>query len=329
MKRLVVISFLLFIVASVLQAAPPKRVAAPTPEFWYVVPGEARAADATAVVRGIVVPTSVRPTVQTTPAGSVISWKRPDGTRQSFVVEGVSSFTFESGPLTGTTYVPFQRSRHLVNDPNSCCSCASWQNSVESIDRLACVAGCLGCGCEGCICSPGLPCPTAPEGSLTLVAHNDVAKKMTFVKSNEIDTITMGGRGDAGVQFKGRHVTATMTPMGETVIRGPESITLPGGIAERSRVRDDKAFYAWSSPYASVILEQPQSMPAPLFHDGKIDLNVPAVAGRANSTRRPTIAPVMDDCRVCGTHPNSVADLELYDCVPGDSVCYRCITWRC
>lgn len=329
MKRCLVISFAFLIVATVVHAAPPKRVAAPNPDFWYVVPGEAPPVGASSMVRGIVVPTSVRPTVQTTPAGSVISWTRPDGTRQSFVVEGVSSFTFEAGPLTGTTYVPFQRSRRLTNDPNSCCSCASWQNSVESLERLTCVAGCQGCGCEGCICSPGLPCPISPEGSLTLVAHNDSANTLTFAKSNGTDAITMGGRGDEGVQFKGRHVTATMIPTGETVIRGPESITLPGGVAERGRITNDKAFFAWSSPYASVILEQPRSMPAPSFEDETIDLNVPAAVGPASSIRRPGVVPMLDDCRICGTHPNSVGDLDIYDCVPGDSVCYRCITWRC
>ena len=168
MKRLLSISSALLIAATALSAAPPKRVAAPAPDFWYVAPGETEASGASAMVQGIVVPTSVRPTVQTTPAGSVISWRRPDGTRQSFVVEGVSSFTFEPGPLTGTTYVPFGKRKHLQYAPDSCCTCASWQNMVESVEQLGCVPGCTGCGCEACICSPTSPCPGVAAGGMTL-----------------------------------------------------------------------------------------------------------------------------------------------------------------
>jgi hypothetical protein len=152
---------------------------------------------------------------------------------------------------------------------------------------------------------------------------------MTFTKFDGAGSITLGGRDNGGVQFKGRHVTATLSPTGETVIHGPESITLPGAVANRARVRDDKAFFAWSSPHASVILEQPRSLPAPSFHDETIDLLVPKALGQASSPKRPTVAPLLDECSVCGTHPNSKADLDLFDCVPGDSVCYRCITWTC
>jgi hypothetical protein len=38
---------------------------------------------------------------------------------------------------------------------------------------------------------------------------------------------------------------------------------------------------------------------------------------------------VMDRCSACGTHPNSMSDLVIYDCVPGDSMCYRCVSWEC
>jgi len=323
MKRLFSISSAVLLVATALQAAP-------APDFWYVVPGDTPSAEAAEgrLVQGIVVPTTVQPTIQTTPSGSIIAWRRPDGTRQSFVIQGMSTFTFAPGPMANTTHVLFHSKLVYEHPTRSCCSCASWLNSVESVERLDCVAGCSGCGCEGCICSPGTPCPTEPEGRLTLVAHDPPGKAMTFAKSNGTDTITLGG-GDGGVRFKGRHVTATMSPTGETVIHGPESITLPGAVASRARLTDDQAFFAWSSPYASVILEQPRSMLAPLFHDDTIDLGVPAAVEKANSSKRRAVAPVLDECSVCGTHPNSKADLDLFDCVPGDSVCYRCITWTC
>jgi len=324
MKRLLAMLPGFLFVATVVEAAP-------VPDFWYVVPGEATSAGYAAgrLVQGVVIPSSVHPTVQTTPAGTVIAWRRADGTRQSFAVQGMSSFTFEPGPIANTTHVRFYPEITYEQPPQSCCSCASWINSVESVERLACVAGCSGCGCEGCICSPGRPCPVTPEGRLILVVHNDPAKTMTFTKDDGAGSITLASRDNGAVQFKGRHVTATMSPTGETEIHGPESITLPGAIANRARIRDDKALFAWSSPYATVILEQPRSMPAPLFHDETIVLGGPATEGQTNTPKRPTVTPVLDECSVCGTHPNSKADLDLFDCVPGDSVCYRCITWTC
>jgi len=331
MKRVPVIASVLLVFATALHAASPKRAAAPVPDFWYVVPGETPVAGdkISRLVQGIVVPASVRPTVQTTPAGSIIAWQRPDGTRQSFVIQGLSSFSFESGPIAQTTYVRFFPELIYRQPPRSCCSCASWLNSEESVERLACVGGCSGCGCEGCICSPRTPCPIAPEMQLTLVAHNDAANTMTFSKLDGMGAITLGSRGDSAVQFHGRNVAAAMSPTGATVISDPESITLPGGVADRSLLRDDKAFFAWSSPDASVILEQPRSMPPPSFHDGTIDLGVQPVLGRSRSAMPRVRAPMMDECSVCGTHPNSVADLDIFECVPGDSVCYRCITWTC
>ncbi len=319
MKRVLASASALFLVSTVLLAAPSKRVAAPAPDFWYVVPGEVSAAvtntGTSKLVRGIVVPTSVRPTVQTTPAGSVISWRRPDGTRQSFVVEGVSSFTFEPGPLAGTTYVPFKRSKLLEYDPRSCCSCASWANMVESVELLACVPGCVGCGCEGCICSPTFPCPSSPGDAMTLVSHSDPATTMTI--------------GQASVRFRGGQLTADMASIGETVINNPDAIILPGPVETRSAVRGDAALFAWSSPSASVILEQPRFMPSPSFEDGTIEFNARPDEAPMIAAKYLAIAPVMDRCSACGTHPNSQADLEIYDCVPGFSVCYRCVSWEC
>ena len=329
MKRCVAISSALLIVATALSAAPPKPVAAPAPDFWYVVPGETPEMGASAMVRGIVVPSSVSPTVQTTPAGSVLSWRRPDGTRQSFVVQGVSSFTFAPGPLAGTTYVPFRRSKLLEYDPRGCCSCASWENSVESVEALSCVVGCLGCGCEGCICSPTFPCPSGPDSAMTLVSHNDPATSMTFGKAGEKDGITVINHGNATARFEGRQLSADVNSAGKTVINSPDSISLSGRVDSRASVRGDRALFAWSSPDASVILEQPRSMPAPSFHEGTIDLSGQPAGAPATAAKHLAIEPVMDRCSACGTHPNSDSDLDIYDCVPGSSVCYRCVSWEC
>jgi hypothetical protein len=309
---------LLFAGAAVLVATVVRG--APAPDFWYVVPGEKPAANASGLVRGLVVPSMAHPTVQTTPEGSVVSWRRPDGTTQSVVVRGVSSLTFEPGPLAGTTYVPFARAKRFQYAPDACCTCASWQNSVESVEALSCVAGCLGCGCEGCICSPTFPCPDGPPGLTALVAHGAPGTN---------GGITIAGPGRTPVSFRGRRLSVNVTPQGETVIDAPDSITFPGKVATRASIRGDKALFAWWSADASVILEQPRSMPAPTFQDGTIELESRPAGASATAVKRLAAEPVMDRCKACGTHPNSIADLDIYDCVPGEGVCYRCVSWEC
>jgi hypothetical protein len=329
MKGLPQLACVAAFVATSLHAAPPKRQPAPVPDFWYVVPDASKAAAESGLVRGLVIPSSVSPTVRTTSTGSVLSWRRADGTRQSFAVQGVSSFTFEPGPLVGTTYVPFGVSKRLQNDPDSCCTCASWVNMVESIERLGCVPGCSGCGCEACICSPTYPCSGSSSGAITLAAHNDPSATMTFRKTGVTERIEIAPRGREAVSFHGKHVAATLNAQGETVIINPESVTLPGRVAISESIRGDQTLFAWSSPEASVILEQPRSMAAPSFQGGTIDFTNPPDQSPAAIAKRLEAEPVMDRCRVCGTHPNSMSDLTIYDCVPGDSVCYRCVSWEC
>jgi hypothetical protein len=69
-------------------------------------------------------------------------------------------------------------------------------------------------------------------------------------------------------------------------------------------------------------------MAAPSVHAGTIEFAPPSF-GAVASSRHVAVEPVMDRCKVCGTHPDSVADTDIYDCVPGDSVCYRCVSWEC
>ena len=323
MKRLSVFAFITALFAVDLLASP-------VPDFWYVVPDEAASAATNRLVRGIVVPSSVNPRVETTPAGSVISWRRPDGTRRSFVVQGISSFTFEPGPLAGTTYVPFMQAKRIEYDPAGCCSCASWQNSVESVEALSCVVGCVGCGCEGCICSPTYPCPNGPEGLMTLAAENDPSAKMTFGKSGAQNDIAVVSNGRAAARFHGKNLVAKVSSAGETILSNPDSITLSGRVTSRTTVRGDKALFAWISPDASVILEQPRSMPVPPFRDGVIDLDSPSDDVPTTTTvKHIAVGPVMDRCSACGHHPNSQPDLEVMDCVPGEGACLRCVSWEC
>ena len=303
--------------------------ASSVPDFWYVVSDETSATASSKLVRGIVIPSSVSPTVETTPSGSVIAWPRPDGTRRSLVVQGVSSFTFAPGPLDRTTYVPFRTSKVLAYEPRDCCSCASWQNSVESVEALSCVVGCNGCGCEGCICSPTFPCPTGPDNAMTLVADDGAAPTMTFDRTVDAKSVTIVAHGGRKARFHGKHLKTRLTERGETTFDNPDSIALTGGAVSRSTIRGEDALFAWVSPGGSVVLRQHRSMPAPSFHDGVIDFDARPDSAPKLTAKRLEVGPVKDRCSACGTHPNSEADLDLYDCVPGFSVCYRCVSWDC
>jgi len=322
MKRLPFLACALVLVGTAAQATA-------VPDFWYVVPDEASVATPNRLVRGIVIPSAVSPSVETSAAGSAVSWSRPDGTQQSFVVQGASSLTFEPGPLAGTAYVPFHASKRLVYDPRGCCSCASWENSRESVEALSCVVGCNGCGCEGCICSPTFPCPSGPDGSMTLVAHDGVTPTMTFDSSGAKHDVTIVRHGRPAARFSGKNLIAKVTLQGETVISNPDSIALSGRVDSRSTVRGDKALFAWQSQEVAVVLEQRRSMPVPAFHGGAIHFESPSDDAPSTQSKRMQIGPLMDRCSACGTHPNSDSDLDIYDCVPGSGVCYRCVSWEC
>jgi hypothetical protein len=282
------------------------------------------------VVEGIVIPSSVNPTVRTSPEGSTLTWQRPDGKKQSFVVRGISSFTFERGPLTGTTFVPFAQRRIMTYTEGACCSCASWQNSEESFDLKACVHGCTGCGCEGCICSTTPPCDGTRDigHAMTIVAHNNPAAIMTLDRTGASESIAVAQDGEATVSFRGDRLTASVADDGITQLNNPDSIRIPGRVDSHELVRGDKAFFAWSSPGTSVIVEQPRSMPAPSFENGTIDFKSGNNATAAMAMHL-GVAPVSEVCSVCGTHPNSSGDNDLMICFPGVGTCYRCISWWC
>ena len=152
---------------------------------------------------------------------------------------------------------------------------------------------------------------------------------MTFRKTRESDRIEIAGHGRAAVSFQGRHVSATLNAQGETVIISPDSVTLPGRVAQSESIRGERALFAWSSAEASVILEQPRSMAAPFFEGGTIDFRTQRDPAPTATAKRLELEPTGETCRVCGTHPNSMSDLTIYDCVSGDSVCYRCVSWGC
>jgi hypothetical protein len=324
MSRFPFFASALLLAATFLQAAPVP----PAPDFWYVVSGESDPTVSHEAVRGLVLPTSVGPTVQTGPEGSVVSWLRPDGTTHSVVVKGLSSLALEPGPLKGTTYVPFRLARTLQYNPDACCTCASWRNSVESFERLSCVPGCDGCGCEACICSPSSPCPQGLAQATTLVANNDPTARLTFDTGRAARGLTMS-HGRASTEFRGRGLDVELNTAGQIDIVKPESIALPGAVVRRNSVEGDMSFYAWSSPDTTVLLEQPRSFGAPSFRDGMLDFAPPqSIAPRA-ATSSIRMDHVADRCRVCGTHPNSDGDVDRMECIPGSGTCYRCISWEC
>jgi len=338
-KGLVLFAIFTVLACTTLYAAASKPNAAArlaTPEhsaadFWYIVSGDSPETATRELTRGIVIPTSVEPTVRTTPEGSLLSWERADGTRQSFAVRGLSSLSFKPGPLKGTILVPFVEARRLQYladyDPRSCCACASWQDSEESVEQLSCVPGCYGCGCEGCICSPTYPCPTTPFAAMTLKAHNGATPSMSFSGRDAFGEITVGIRGRDAVRFRGARLSAEVASDGGTEIVNPDSIAMPGDVATTSMVRGDTAVFAWSSAETTVIVEQPISIPAPVFTGGNIELKPgEGTLSRTNASR---LEPTMDRCIVCGTHPNSIGDSEKCECVAGTQTCTRCINFAC
>ena len=339
LKGLAVGSCLVALAATVVYAAPakvdsrksgPSAAAVSAPDYWYVIPGDAPSASFTDLVTGIVIPSSVEPSVQTTPAGSVVTWQRPDGTRQSFVVQGVASLTFRPGPLKGTTYVPFVDARRLRYDPDfdpkSCCTCASWQDSEESVEQLSCVIGCVGCGCEGCICSPTYPCPMGPANTMTLKPNKGASPNLRFDTATAAAEVTVSGS-QGVLRFRGKSLSAKAAIDGGAEITNPESITIPGRVVASSTVRGDKALFAWTSPETTVILEQPKGLPAPSIDRESSTIN-PGSRGATESTAL-RFQPLMDRCLVCGTHPNSDGDSERCECVPGTQTCTRCINFAC
>jgi len=294
------------------------------PDFWYVVSDPDASGFPPTSVQGIVIPSSVEPTVQTTPTGSVLAWERADGTRQSFVIEGVRSFNFKAGPLGGTTYVPFRT--RLRFEHESCCACASWNNMVESVEEFSCVPGCAGCGCEACICDR-LPCSAASSGALRLVPHADVASSMTFDQSGRTHEIEFRASDRTAARFRGDRLTAKTTPKGGIVIENPDSIAIPAAATSRRLLRGDDAFYGWTAPGVSVIVEQAASLPAPSFRDGTIAFNDPL--GPGVESRILAFDPDGYRCRICGVHPDSDGDLDRMVCIPGGSTCYRCVEFNC
>lgn len=325
MKRLLVILSVALFAMSASHGAPTTSSG---PDFWYALPASDGPGGVPELVRGIVVPSSAAPTFHTSREGSVVSWVRSDGTTQSFVVRGASSLSFEQGPMSGTTFIPFHRAKRLELSSDACCTCASFENSRESVDALSCVVGCLGCGCEGCICSPTYPCPIGPEDGMRLKASNGVGPTMTIGKGGMRPEIGFEQDGAVVARFSGRRLGSRIDARGVTTIDNPDSITLTGPIVSRSSIVRDEAFFAWVSPEASVILEQPATAPAPTVRQGTIDFS-PGPAEAAAFGRHRVLQPLSDRCTACGTHPNSVADLDIYDCVPGDSICYRCVGWEC
>jgi len=168
-----------------------------------------------------------------------------------------------------------------------------------------------------------------PESVMTLKPHDRSAPMMTIGGSGAAEGLTVFNEGKPGARFRGKRLGAAVSRDGQPVITDPDTITLDGPVRSNSTARGDKALFAWSSAHAAVIVEQPRAMAAPSFGGGTIDLRSVSRDTPGAATDHLKFAPVMDRCSACGTHPNSDGDLEIYDCVPGTAVCYRCVSWEC
>ena len=322
MKRLAVI---VSAVLSAMTASYGARTSPTVPEFWYVVPATDSPNEVDDVVRGIVVPASVAPSIKNSPQGSIISWRRLDGTTHSFVVQGVSSLAFERGPLAGTIYIPF-RAKRLMEADSGCCDCITFEDMSDSVEFLACEPGCPGCTCGACICPE--PCPSSPAQGLRLKANNGVGPSVMIGRRGTAQEIGFENHGAIAARFSGSRVLAGIDSRGVTTIENPDSITLSDGFSSRTSIVGDKAHFAWSSPDASIILEQPVTMAAPVVGARTIELH-PGSVDRTVLGRYREVQPRVR-CSVCGTYPNHYGDNERMVCLPGTTgTCYRCVSWDC
>jgi hypothetical protein len=294
-------------------------------DFWYVVSDAGMQDFSPTRIEGIVIPSGVEQAVQMTAAGAVLAWTRADGTRQSFVVQGVSALDLKPGPLQGTTYIPFTR---WLSRDDSCCACASWNNMVESVEEFSCVPGCTGCGCEACICDR-LPCPGSPGGRLRLVPHADVASSVAFDRSGPAAEIEFRSDNEGLTSFRGNRLIAKVSTSGELILENPDSITIPSGATSRGVVTGESAIYGWSAPGVSVIVEQASRAPAPRFQDGVIDFEHSVEPESQSMGKVLAFDPDSYRCRICGVHPNSDGDLDRMVCIPGGATCYRCVEFNC
>lgn len=363
MKRLVMFAGLLFAAITMAVAAPIAKIEAkqtepaitqePQPIYWYVVSDDQQSPTALRAVRGIVIPTTVEPTFITSETASIIRWTQDDGTTQSFVVDGISSLTFKQGPMEGTLYIPFTSSPNVGASssdvielgPDSCCSCASWVNSSDSIEFKQCVSGCEGCGCEGCICNPTYPCPSNGNGMVLQpryhsqvdfqVSSMPVASKQSITLAP--NTVSVSNDRDSTV-FSGTRIRSRIETDGRITVSNPESIKLGGRIiSQRSTIAHGKALFAWATADTAVIIEQPMSWSPPTRTNDSIDFTFDPSsptselpASSSTPSKYLDFAPLMDRCRACGTYPNHWGNLESYSCDPGGtSTCYRCVSWEC
>jgi hypothetical protein len=134
---------------------------------------------------------------------------------------------------------------------------------------------------------------------------------------------------DGAITFRGRHLAVGLDN-GQPSIKNAELIDLPNAVLARSTTRGGKALFAFTSSVASVIIEQPSTLSAPSFSKGAINLTpIRDPASTPQPTMRFHLEMLSDRCQVCGTHPNSVGDVEIMECISGNSTCYRCVSWEC
>jgi hypothetical protein len=135
---------------------------------------------------------------------------------------------------------------------------------------------------------------------MRLKGNDGSSPDLRFRTSGESDTISVGTRDESPVLFRGKRLSAQLQPDGVTEIVNPSSISISGQASNRMIVRGDSALYSWSSPDATLIIEQPKSAVAPsIEHEPNLR---PVSSGEPSLTSVKLQLP-MNVCVICGSTP--------------------------
>ena len=128
------------------------------------------------------------------------------------------------------------------NDPKSCCSCASWQDSQESVEALSVRGGLRGLWLRRLHLQPHVSMPAGPENVLTL--KPDDGSEPTLILDEARAAITFENRNRMAVTFHRRSGlliptwTRTASPTSKTPMRSrypaPSRAAARSGVSARS-----------------------------------------------------------------------------------------------
>jgi hypothetical protein len=279
---------------------------------------ESNAAGTHESVRGIVLPSTASPTLQTTAEGAAISWRRPAGARDS------SSFALQRlvrawSPTANS--LSFLRRANLEVAPDGCCTLSRSKTAANQLKPSLASRGAQAAGARAASVARRST-PLRSRRSDERPPGNGVGPTLTISGRGRGPSLTFEHRGDRGV-FAGRRPDAKIDPRGVTV-SGSDSITLFGPVTSRSESAATN-HRCRSRPRPPSFSSNPRMR----FRRSAMERSVFDPTLYAIRPGRPRPEPTTDRCSACGTHPDSVADTDIYDCVPGNSVCYRCVSWEC